>query len=415
VSFPTSASPIVADLDGDGTPEVVLPSNWELVVWNTSGQQLSRQKEPPEGAWVLTTQYSVGSTAAVGDIDGDGLNELLTASAFSNTGAQGAIYAWDLTALTNPDAMPWPAFRRSANNHARLQEPTSSIVAGTVTDGNGTGVSGVTISAGSGGSTITASDGSYTLSGLADSSYTLSASKTDCTFAPASRSVSVPPNATGQDFTATCTVPTFAISGQVTDGSGNPIAGVTIAAGSNTNTITNNAGSYTLDNLPVGTYTLTAAKTNCTFAPASRSVSVPPDTTNQHFTATCQAQLHYAPDKLIVLRTFDSTTTDIRQVTFRTDPDLPAYWKVTDISDPHGIMTISSLQGTTDEPLQVIFNQMNHSLTRTLGTDRYTARVTLQVATTTTNPPQTFEPVDIFVDLLMLEKIDTVYLPYVKK
>jgi hypothetical protein len=129
VSLPTSASPIVADLDGDGTPEVVLPSNWELVVWNTSGQQLSRQTEPPEGAWVFTTQFSVGSTAAVGDIDGDGLNELLTASAFSNTGTQGAIYAWDLTAPTNPEAMPWPAFRRSANNHAHLQ--TQALTAST--------------------------------------------------------------------------------------------------------------------------------------------------------------------------------------------------------------------------------------------------------------------------------------------
>jgi hypothetical protein len=129
VSLPTSASPIVADLDGNSTPEVVLPSNWELVVWNTSGQQLSRQTfPPPPGAWIFETQYSLGSTAAVGDIDGDGLNELLAASALSG-GTQGAIYAWDLEAPTDPATMPWPAFRRSPDNHARLL--TSALQAST--------------------------------------------------------------------------------------------------------------------------------------------------------------------------------------------------------------------------------------------------------------------------------------------
>jgi hypothetical protein len=124
VSFPTMASPIATDLDGDGVPEVVLPSNWELVVWNVHGQQISRQGFPYQGdPWILDTQYSLGSTASVGDIDGDGLNEIVTAGGLSG-GTQGAIYGWDLTSPTSPETMPWPAFRRNAKNHARLQTPT---------------------------------------------------------------------------------------------------------------------------------------------------------------------------------------------------------------------------------------------------------------------------------------------------
>lgn len=126
VSFPTMASPIAADLDADGKAEIVLPSNWELVVWNTRGQQISRQTfPPPPEAWVLDTQFSLNATAAVGDIDGDGLNELVAASGLSG-GAQGAIYAWDLATPTSPETMPWPAFRRDGANHALLQESVLS-------------------------------------------------------------------------------------------------------------------------------------------------------------------------------------------------------------------------------------------------------------------------------------------------
>jgi hypothetical protein len=126
VSFPTMASPIAADLDADGKAEIVLPSNWELVVWNTRGQQISRQNfPPPPEAWVLDTQYSLNASAAVGDIDGDGLNELVAAGGLSG-GTQGAIYAWDLATPTTPAAIPWPAFRRDAANNALLQESVLS-------------------------------------------------------------------------------------------------------------------------------------------------------------------------------------------------------------------------------------------------------------------------------------------------
>ena len=99
-------------------------------------------------------------------------------------------------------------------------EAGSFTVTGTVTAGTTTysiagnvGNSGVTVTAG----TVSAqsdSSGNYTLSGLAAGTYTVTPSKSGCTFSPTSLSVSVGPNATGKDFTPTCgTGPTALTSG----------------------------------------------------------------------------------------------------------------------------------------------------------------------------------------------------------
>ena len=79
-------------------------------------------------------------------------------------------------------------------------EPTYSI-SGRVTDGSGNPISDVTISDGAGHTATTDSNGNYTLSGLAVGTYTITSSKSGYTFSPASCTVSVPPDATGQDFT----------------------------------------------------------------------------------------------------------------------------------------------------------------------------------------------------------------------
>ena len=66
------------------------------------------------------------------------------------------------------------------------------------------GTSGATITAGSQGATSDASS-NYTVSGLANGTYTVTPSKSGCTFSPASQSVSVSgANVTGINFTASC-------------------------------------------------------------------------------------------------------------------------------------------------------------------------------------------------------------------
>jgi hypothetical protein len=89
----------------------------------------------------------------------------------------------------------------------RELKSADSIISGSVTDESGNLIVGATISADNGQTTTTGSDGTYALIGLVEGDYTINASKVGCTFTPASLSVSVPPDAVEQNFTATCDTP----------------------------------------------------------------------------------------------------------------------------------------------------------------------------------------------------------------
>ncbi len=81
--------------------------------------------------------------------------------------------------------------------------PGYSSVSGRIVDNSTNAISGVTVSVGSVASATTDGNGAYTISGLAAGTYTLTPSKSGYTFTPASRTVTVPPDATGQDFVGT--------------------------------------------------------------------------------------------------------------------------------------------------------------------------------------------------------------------
>jgi photosystem II stability/assembly factor-like uncharacterized protein len=83
----------------------------------------------------------------------------------------------------------------------KLASSTFSV-SGQVRDARNTPLPGVTISDGAGHSSVTDSSGNYTLSGLTPGSYTLTPTRAGYSFAPPIRSVAVPPNKTGQDFSA---------------------------------------------------------------------------------------------------------------------------------------------------------------------------------------------------------------------
>ena len=78
-------------------------------------------------------------------------------------------------------------------------------------------------------------------------------------------------------------VPGYTISGRVASASAQGIPDVTVRVGYVRTTTTDVHGYYTLSGVPVGTYTITPAKTGYTFSPVSRSVTVPPDATTVNF------------------------------------------------------------------------------------------------------------------------------------
>ena len=159
-------------------------------------------------------------------------------------------------------------------------------ISGYVRDGSGNPISGVTVSTGAGGSATTDASGDYIITGVMTSTYTLTPSKSDYTFSPSTRTVSVPPDATGQDFTGTAPSSTYSISGHVRDGSGDPVSGVIVSTGATGNATTNADGYYTLSGINAGAYTLTPNKSGYTFSPSTRTVSVPPNWKGQDFTGT---------------------------------------------------------------------------------------------------------------------------------
>jgi hypothetical protein len=157
---------------------------------------------------------------------------------------------------------------------------TTYSLSGTITL-SGSGLSGVTVTAGSGSATTDAS-GAYTISGLAAGTYTVTPSRTGYTFSPTSASATITSaNVTGVNFTATATTTTYTISGSA------GTSGATVTAGS-ASTTSDASNNYTLAALVAGTYTVTPAKTGCTFSPASQSVTVSSaNVTGINFTATC--------------------------------------------------------------------------------------------------------------------------------
>jgi hypothetical protein len=142
------------------------------------------------------------------------------------------------------------------------------------------GTNGATLSTGAAAGTSDAS-GNYAISGLAAGTFTVTPVKSGCTFSPVSSAVTITSaNVTGVNFTATCTAPTFSISGNA------GTTGATITAGA-LSTTSDASSNYALSGFAAGTYTVTPSKSGCTFAPASSSVTITAANVTTNFTATC--------------------------------------------------------------------------------------------------------------------------------
>lgn len=107
-----NASPVLADIDGDGRCDVLLTalsttSESQTWLWalHAGGRQLL-------GYPILFPgEEIVRSAPAIADLDGDGDSELVVA-----TELRGMLYVWDLDAPADPARMPWPT---TSGNAAR--------------------------------------------------------------------------------------------------------------------------------------------------------------------------------------------------------------------------------------------------------------------------------------------------------
>ena len=137
--------------------------------------------------------------------------------------------------------------------------------------------------------TTTNQAGNFSISGLAPGQYTVQPFLNGYIFSPTTWLINVPPNALGLAFVGSPVVgQTYTAQGRVLDKQQNPVGNVTILAsgGNGASSIAQTAGNgnYTIQNLPVGTYTLTPVLSGYTFSPSSRQVTISSNVTGQDFT-----------------------------------------------------------------------------------------------------------------------------------
>ncbi len=145
-------------------------------------------------------------------------------------------------------------------------------ISGQIIDSTAKPMASVFIGLSNGQNTTTDSSGNYAFNGLGAGGYSLTPSKSGFNFAPPSRSVTLGPNATGQNFTGS-QGQTVQISGRVTNGLNTGIDGVLVSAGALSAT-TDNSGTYVIGNVANGTYPMSIAKGNFTFSNFPATISV---------------------------------------------------------------------------------------------------------------------------------------------
>jgi len=104
-SYPMMYSPVIADIDGDGTTEILIThvGAWGIVVVEPNGAV--------SDATSHTTQGALYSSPLVDDIDNDGQLEVITAGEHFFNNSKGAIWIWDENGSTTA-RQPWPMFHR---------------------------------------------------------------------------------------------------------------------------------------------------------------------------------------------------------------------------------------------------------------------------------------------------------------
>ncbi len=203
-----------------------------------------------------TDIFAPGSSITSAWYTGDTATNTISGTSMASPHVAGVAALYLQSNTSAAPATVWGAIRDSATSgvisgvngspnllvYSQLTTTTTYSISGNA------GTSGATVAA-SGVSTTSDASGNYTIAGLDAGTYSVTASKTGCTFSPTSISVTVGPSATGKNFTATCSTGDTALTSGVT------LAGESVAKG---------AWKYYYIDVPSGATSLTFATTSAT-------------------------------------------------------------------------------------------------------------------------------------------------------
>jgi hypothetical protein len=136
-------SPVIADLDGNGSLEVIMANAVHMVILNgKTGAQLTCEGSGCGAKPTLFTSDTLGSTPSVGDLNGDGKLDLVIGGSHYNRKNLGMLYAWtDFAGRLNSPAgrqraysAPWPMSRGGPAHTGRAQTARLSASTNAITE-----------------------------------------------------------------------------------------------------------------------------------------------------------------------------------------------------------------------------------------------------------------------------------------
>ncbi len=168
-------------------------------------------------------------------------------------------------------------FSSANTSPAKNVAGTTVTISGTISPSPSGTATTVSLSGAASATTTTDSSGNYKFSGLSSGKYTVTPSKSQFSFSPASKSMLVgESDVVGVNFSVSQTRPTggLTISGRISPASNGSATTVILSGAASDATTTDSAGNFTFFGLSAGDYTVTPSKDGFNFGPTSQHTTL---------------------------------------------------------------------------------------------------------------------------------------------